>query len=214
MPRAPFTKWNLTLLSLGLTMAFAGGCVGAGSPGTTPLREPGFRGSTVRRPAVLLRVSVPEDLSPRERTRIPEDYQAALVDGFDRLGVPVVDLSVAPAGRGRLLEGLDRAPALARARDAGAEHLVIVDARLASGDLVHCRQAGRAVAGPTVYWDAGLEIDRVSDGKPLLVEPPSESLRVVNVELDCKAGRVVKRKTIDEMIPASVDLVLAPFGSR
>jgi hypothetical protein len=49
-------------------------------------------------------------------------------------------------------------------------------ARLAKDTLTHCRQAGRAVSGPTTFWDVGLEIRRVADTQPLLVEPPAEGL--------------------------------------
>ena len=85
-----FTTATIALLALG----FLAGC--ASSSDNTALREPGFRASTIRRPALLVRVSVPDDLSPRERARIPEDYQAALVEGLDRLGILAVDVAVAP----------------------------------------------------------------------------------------------------------------------
>jgi hypothetical protein len=195
-----------------LALVLLAGC--APSSNSTALREPGFRASTIRRPALLVRVSVPDDLNQRERARIPEDYQAAVVEGLDRLGILAVDVAVAPSGRSRALDGIDRASALTRAREAGAENLVIIDARLAHGDLRHCRGSGRSLVGPTTYWDAALEIDRVSDSKPLLVEPPSEELRAVDVELDCKTGRLIRRRGMDELINDSVRLVLGPFSSR
>jgi hypothetical protein len=207
--RSPsFTPATLAVLAL-LILA---GC--ASSSNSTALREPGFRASTIRRPALLVRVSVPDDLNQRERARIPEDYQAAVVEGLDRLGILAVDVAVAPSGRNRALDGIDRASALTRAREAGAESLVIIDARLASGDLRHCAGSGRNLVGLTTYWDAALEIDRVSDSKPLLVEPPSEELRAVDVELDCKTGRLIRRRSMDELINDSVRLVLGPFSSR
>ena len=212
MCRRSVARW-LPFVVLALWLFAGCGALGSSSS-SAPLREPGFRASTIRRPALLVRVSVSDDLSQRERNRIPEDYQAAVVEGLDRIGVLAVDAAMVPSSRGRALEGIERAPALARARDAGAEHLVIVDARLSRGDLVHCRQSGRPLVGPTTYWDAAIEIDRVSDGKPLLVEPPGEDLRVVDVELDCKTGRVIRRRSMDEMITDSVGLVLAPFNAR
>src|SRR5262245_7851810 len=211
MRRRCARKWLLCVLALWL----GSGCgVLGSSPDSGPLREPGFRASTVRRPALLVRVSVSDDLSQRERSRIPEDYQAAVVEGLDRIGILAVDATMLPAGRSRAFGGIERGPALARAREAGAEHLVIVEARLSRGDLVHCKQAGRQVAGPTTYWDAALEIDRVSDGKPLLVEPPGPDLRVVDIDLDCRTGKLIRRRSMDEMIQDSIDLVLAPFNAR
>jgi len=208
MPSRSSTKATLALLTLSLLS----GC--ASSTSSTALREPGFRVTTIRRPALLVRVNVADDVGQRERARIPEDYQAAVVEGLDRLGILALDVAVAPSGRSRALDGIDRTSALTRAREAGAEHLVIVDARLSRGDLLHCKERGRRLVGPTTYWDAALEIDRVSDGKPLFVEPPGEELRAVDVELDCKTGRLIRRRSMDELINDSVGLVLAPFGSR
>ena len=89
-----------------------------------------------------------------------------------------------------------------------------MDARLSQGDLSHCKQSGQVRSGPTTYWDVGLAIRRVVDGQPLLVEPPTEDLHAVDVELDCKTGRLIWRKSMDELITDSVALVLAPFSSR
>jgi hypothetical protein len=205
-----FTKWNLALAAL-----LAGsGCVGGFGGGMPAFREPGFRATSVRRPALLVRVSVPAELGRRERERIPEDYGAAVVEGLERLGVLAVDMASVPGTAARPLEGLDRPAALRRAREAGAEQIVIVDARLSNGDLTHCKQAGRARSGPTTFWDVGLEIRRVPDGHPLLVEPPGEDLRAVDVELDCKTGHLIRRKSMDELITDSVGLALAPFSFR
>jgi hypothetical protein len=168
----------------------------------------------VRRPALLVRVSVPAELDQRDRDRISENYQAAVEEGLERLGILAVDMATVPGTSSRPLEGLDRPAALRRAREAGAEQLVIVDARLAKDTLTHCRRAGRAVSGSTTFWDVGLEIRRVADTQPLLVEPPAEDLRAVDVELDCKTGRLIRRKSMDELITDSVGLVLAPFASR
>lgn len=209
MRRHSFTKWNLAIAALWL----AAGCAGFAS-GTPAFRDPGFRASSVRRPALLVRVSLPGELSPRERDRIPEDYQAAVVEGLDRLAILAVDLAFLPATSARPLEGLDRPAALGRAREAGAEQLVIVDARLARGDLAHCKGKDRTRSAPTVFWDVGLEIRRVADGQPLLVEPASEDLRALDVELDCKTGRLIRRKSMDELIADSVGLALTPFGNR
>ena len=211
MRRRPFRQWNPALLAAWLT---AFGCAGGLGDGTPAFREPGFRAASVRRPALLVRVSVPAELGQRERDRISENYQAAVVEGLERLGILVMDMATVPGTSSRPLEGLDRPAVLARAREAGAEQLVIVDARLAKDNLTHCRQAGRATSGPTTFWDVGLEIRRVADSQPLLVEPPAGDLRAVDVELDCKTGRLVRRKSMDELIADSVGLVLAPFASR
>jgi hypothetical protein len=214
MRRQPFPKRALARWTLALpALLLACGCAGFGTK-TTALREPGFRAESVRRPALLVRVSVPIELDKRDRDRIPENYEAAVVEGLEKAGILALDLSSAPGSSARPLEGLDLNAALTRAREAGAEQLVIVDARLSRGDLTHCRQSGQARSGPTTYWDVGLEIVRVTDGRPLLVEPPAEDLRAVDVELNCKTGKLIRRKSMDELITDSVGLVLAPFSSR
>lgn len=210
MRRHPFTQLNLTLAAL----LAASGCAGGFGSDTPAFREPGFRATSVRRPALLVRVSVPAELGQRERDRIPENYEAAVVEGFEVAGILAVDMASVPGSSTRPLEGLDRTAALSRAREAGADQLVIVDARLSRDDLIHCKQSGRARSGPTIFWDVGLEIRRVADGQALLVEPPAEALRAVDVELDCKTGRLIRRKSMDELITDSVGRVLAPFSSR
>ena len=113
--------------------------MGGFGSGTPSFREPGFRATSVRHPALLVRVSVPAEFGRRERD---------------------------------------------------------------------------CPSGPTTFWDLGLEIRRAADGQPLLVEPPAEDLRAVDAELDCKTGRLIRRKSMDELITDSVGLVLAPFSSR
>jgi hypothetical protein len=149
MRRRPFTKWNLALAAL----LAASGCVGGFGSGTPSFREPGFRATSVRRPALLVRVSVPAELGRRERDCIAENYEAAVVEGLERAGILAVDMASVPETSARPLEGLDRTAALSRPREAGLEQLVIVDTRLFQGDLAHCKQAGRARSGPTTFWE-------------------------------------------------------------
>ena len=109
----------LAFLAMGLLSACAGS-----SSSDDIVREPGFRASAIRRPALLVRVAVDEDLSARERARIPEDYQAAIVEGLDRMGILLVDVATVPPSRSRALQGIDRPPALTRAREAGAQGMI------------------------------------------------------------------------------------------
>ena len=53
-----------------------------------------------------------------------------------------------------------------------------------------------------------------STGQPLLVEPPAEDLRAVDVELDCKTGHLIRRKSMDELITDLVGLAPAALTSR
>lgn len=87
-----------------------------------------------------------------------------------------------------------------------------MDARLSHRDLIHCRAAGRPLTGVATFWEAGMEIRRVSDGETLVTEPPGDAQRTVDVELDCERGRLVRRKGIDETIEESVRKILAPLA--
>lgn len=209
MRRHALAQRTLALAALLL----ASGCAGFGAS-TAASREPGFRATSVRRPAIVVRVSAPAELGKRDRDRLSENYEAAVVEELERVGILAVDLSSLPGSPARPLEGLDLIAALSRAREAGAEQLVIVDARLSRDDLTHCKQSGRARTGPTTFWDVGLEILRVTDGRPLLVEPAAEDVRAVDVEIDCKSGKLIRRKSMDELITDSVGLALAPFSAK
>lgn len=203
-----------------LALLAAAGCAAPGLPG--PWREPGFHPSAVKRPAVLLRVSVDQvglgsgPFSEAERASLPERYESALQEALNALGILPVDVTLEARRQARSgerpLEGLDRARALARAGETGGEHLLVVDARLGRGRLVHCRDSGRPLAGTTTYWEAGLEVLRVRDGAALLSEPPAAERLVVDVELDCERGRLVRRKGMDEMVEESASRVLAPLS--
>ena len=48
----------------------------------------------------------------------------------------------------------------------------------------------------------------------LLNTPDADAARVVDLELDCKTGKLIRRRSMDELINDSVGLVLAPFNSR
>jgi hypothetical protein len=197
---------------------------GCATPSSGPVRwrEPGFDPAAVRRPAVLVLVSIERGgfgggaQGERERAAIPERYELAVLEALDRFGILPLDITLEarPGSQGheRPLEQVNRPRALARARETGAEHLLIVDARLARRDLVHCRESRRPRAGPTTFWVAGLEVLRASDGRTLLVEPPTAERLVTDVELDCESGRVTRRKGMDELVEESVTRILSPLG--
>jgi len=56
---------------------------------------------------------------PERNDRIPENYEAAVAEGLERVGILAVDLASVPGISARPLEGLDRTAALSRAREAG-----------------------------------------------------------------------------------------------
>jgi len=203
---------TFTKLSAAIFVALAAVACGVFSGPPPAQREPGFRADSVRRPAVFVRVSISQDFEEREWNRIGSEYQGAVEEALNRLGLLPVDTTFAAGAGQHPLEGLDRARPLARARETGAEHLLIVDARLARGRVTVCRESKQPRSGTAAFWEAGLEIRRASDGQPLLVNPGEG--RAVEVDVDCRTGQVTRRKSMDVMIEESVDAVLAPFGPR
>lgn len=203
---------TFTKLSAAIFVALAAAACGVFSGPPPAQREPGFRADSVRRPAVFVRVSISQDFEEREWNRIGSEYQGAVEEALNRLGLLPVDTTFAAGAGQHPLEGLDRARPLARARETGAEHLLIVDARLARGRVTLCPESKQPRSGTAAFWEAGLEIRRASNGQPLLVKPGEG--RAVEVDVDCRTGQVTRRKSMDVMIEESVDAVLAPFGPR
>jgi hypothetical protein len=146
------------------------------------------------------------------RGRIGSEYQGVVEEALNRLGLIAVDTTLAFGAGQSPLEGLDRARPLASARETGAEHLLIVDARLARGRVTLCRESKQPRSGTAAFWEAGLEIRRAGDGQVLLVEPGEAP--AVEVDIGCRTGQVTRRKSMDVMIEESVGAVLAPFGPR
>jgi len=201
---------TFTKLSAAIVVALAAGACGVFSGPPPAQREPGFKTDAVRRPAVFVRVSISQDFEERERGRIASEYQGAVEEALNRLGLLPVDTAFATGAGQSPLEGLDRVRPLARARETGAEHLLIVDARLARGRVTLCRESKQPRSGMAAFWEAGLEIRRAGDGQVLLVEPGGAP--AVEVDVNCRTGQVTRRKSMDVMIEESVGAVLAPFG--
>ena len=150
------------------------------------------------------------------RAGIPERYESAVQEALNGAGILPVDITLearrAEKTNDLPLEGIKPAAALARAREIGADHVVIVDARLSRRDFPLCRQGARALVGTATYWEAGLEVLRVSDGVRVLVEPPGAEQRVLDLEVDCRQGRLIRRKAMDEMIEESAKRALEPLS--
>lgn len=208
--------------AVGAALLAASGCATPELGPAGPWRDPAFRPSAVRQPAVYLQVSLERagmgsgPFSAEERAAIPERYETAVQEALNGAGILPVEITLearrAEKTNDLPLAGLKPAAALARAREIGADHLVIVDARLSRRDLALCRQGGRALVGTATYWEAGLEVLRVSDGVRVLVEPPGAEQRVLDLEVDCQQGRLIRRKAMDEMIEESANRTLEPLA--
>lgn len=197
---------------------------GCASPAPVAVREPAYRPAEIRRPAVVLQVSLDQsgfgegEFTNQERSGLPEQFESTLIDGLNSQGIFPLDvaLSALRAYRGSSdpIDRLDRGQALARARSLQADVLLVVDMHLSRRDLVYCRGAGRPFAARTTVVAVTLEVLRVSDGTRLLLEPPDAGLRVTDVDAPCTREQRARRLSSEELADATVSRALTVLMQR
>ena len=198
------------------------GCV---EPAPVAMRDPAYRPSEIRRPAVVLQVSLDQsgfgegEFTSQERAGLPEQFEAGLIEGLNARGIFPLDVALialrAYRGESDPIERLDRTPPLARARTLKADFLLVVDMRLSRRDLVYCREVRRPfLARGTTVVAVTLEVLRVSDGARLLLEPPDANLKLTDVEAECAPERRVRRLSTEEMADAAAARIVALLMKR
>jgi hypothetical protein len=182
------------LLWLGLT-----GCV------PSPVVPPGprFAPAELRRIVTVVHVAVARGaFSERERELLTAAYEGALLEGLNARALLVLDFQRAEA---RLP---DRAEVLARARALGADHVLLVAARVTREDGRFCAAEGRPFRAPVTRWSQALTVVRVDDGTPRLHEA-DPALGATDVEPDCVEPRQSRRRSGAEAAAAAVSRLLA-----
>src|SRR5437762_5989056 len=124
----------LALLGLAATA-----CVSPSGVEPAPIRAADFRPTQVRQPAVVVRLAFAGQLSEREREALPAEYEGALLEGLNTRAVLAKDVEILAQGDAKL----DAHAALARARTLGADHAIVVDVRVATGEAIFCRESRR-----------------------------------------------------------------------
>lgn len=214
MPNLP-PGLRIVALSLLLVTLSAHGCV---TPEPRAFRHPGFNPLEIRRPALVLQLSLGQtgfpgegEFSPRKENSFPSAFEIALLEGFNTEGILPVDvtLSTRRSPGGTPFEGIDRRQALDRGRALHADIVVILDATFSRRDLVFCREERRPFITRATLWMLGVEVLRVGDGTPLLVEPPGPALQLSDIEPDCERGRIERRRSTQELLHLAVQKVLA-----
>lgn len=202
---------SLLLVALGLP--------GCGTSELRAFRHPDFTPLKIRRPAVVLQVSLDRagslgegEFSAREQRSIPDAFEIALLEALNAEGILPVDATVS-VGRSTLasapFEGIDRRQVLDRGRTLGADVVMIVGASLARRDLVFCREERRPFIARAALWTLAAEVLRVADGARLLIEPPAPAWQLADVEPDCERGRIGRRLSAQELLDALVQRVLS-----
>src|SRR3970040_185628 len=172
MPKAA----RAALLAVLALLLAACGEVLRGEP--APTRAPDFRPEQVRRPLVLVRlVRGPGEWEERESRALPDEYQGALLEALNARAVLAREVQVRGERDGRL----DAPPALARARELGAAHAVLVEIRVAQVQAVFCRDSRRAFRAAATLWSQSLRVLRAADGAVRLAGAPGASLALPRV---------------------------------
>lgn len=162
----------------------------------------GFKPSELRQPAVFVRVAVALGaFGTRERTSLPAIYEGALLDGLNARAVLPRDTQRVTDAR------LDPRLALARAREVGADHAVLVDVTVERGEPEFCRESPRRFRASATTWIQTAEVLRSSDGATRL-RLSGPALTVTDVQPDCNAPRASHRRSSSETAAEGVTRLL------
>jgi hypothetical protein len=161
-----------------------------------------FSAQEIRQPAILVRVTARAGaLEPRERDRLADAYEGALLEGFDRRGLPPLDVQ-------RAATALDAGSALARAREVGADHAIVVEVTVERASRLFCRGGRRPFEVTTTIWAQQAHVLRATDGaRRLSVDGPA--VTVTDVEANCDDPRASRRRDGPETIREAVNRLLA-----
>ena len=185
-----------------ITMSLALAACASSAPHSateTPDRPSSFDAREFRQPAIFVRVDVrTAQLSTRDASEAPAEYQGLLLEGLNAKAVVPRDVTVV-AER----DALDRRAAVARAREVGADHALLVDVALLRKATPFCRGAFTA--------DTLTVIQKV-----LVVRANDEAVRWQPVQIetssfdaDCRNPRESKRQSRIETMQTAVNRLLS-----
>lgn len=189
---------------------------GCARPEPAALRHPEFKPASIRRPAVVLRLSLEQfggvdegGAGRRGRGALGEAVEIALLEGLNAEGILPVDVTLSARSASRSSAERDRAQALERARTLKADVLLIAEVSLVQRDLVYCRIERRPFLARTTLWTIGAEVVRIADGTRLLIEPADAAHQLGDIEPDCDRRRIERRLSAQEMLERTIQELLA-----
>ncbi|HEU5321088.1 MAG TPA: hypothetical protein VFX28_09810, partial [Methylomirabilota bacterium] len=179
------------------------GCAGlVPEPPTT--RAPDFHPRQIRQPAVFVRVVLEGSWSAADRAALRADYEGGLLEALNARGVLVRDARSVDAREGQPRPET----AVARAREIGADHAVIVDVRVAPETVRLCQDTRRPLRAQATVWHQDLHVLRAADGATRLKIVDNPTLTAHDAEIDCDTPRDSKRRTPTETIAAALEALL------
>ena len=190
--------------ALALVGLITAACVPPGGVEQAPIRAADFRPAQIRQPAVVVRLAFAERLSDREREALPAAYEGALLEGLNARAVLAKDVQVLAGGDQRL----DAGAALERARALGADHTILVEVRVATGEAIFCPESRRPFRAPVTVWSQSVQVLRVSDGAARLTIPGDAGLSITDLDADCDDPRASRRLPTGEALASAVARLL------
>jgi hypothetical protein len=179
----------------------AAGC--AARTGDPPRARERFEPKALRQPAVFVRVVLGSgSWSDRQRAVLPSEYEGALVEAMNARAVLVRDVQLIPPR-----DRLDRQAAVARAREVGADHALLVETAVAEEVAQFCEGTRQAFRRTTTVWKQRLTALRASDGA-VAFETPSP-VEVTGLEPDCDLPRESRPRSAAEQLGHAVETLLA-----
>lgn len=174
-----------------------------------PTQAVDFKPTEIRQPVIFVRVTLaPNQFGERERGTLASEYEGALLDGLNERAVLPKDVRLATEGT------FDVRAALARAREVGADHAILVEVRVTRGEALFCRGTGRPLRGLATIWTQEVQVLRTSDGAARLTLARGPALAVTDVNVDCDDPKASERRSPAETATEAVRKLLARlFGS-
>lgn len=169
------------------------------------MRASDFRPAQIRQPVIVVRLVLGQtDLGERERAALPGEYEGALLEGLNGKAVLARDVRILGAPDAKL----DERAALARAREVGADHAILVEVRVARQVATACEETKRPRRGQATVWQQDVAVLRVSDGAARLRMIGSPGLTAMDVEIDCDTPKSSRRRQPAETIADAVERLL------
>lgn len=179
-------------------------CAAPSAPGARSgsFRAADFAPGQVRQPAVFVRVVLGGGpWSERERRSLAAAYEGALLEALNARAVVTRDVRSGPEAPA------DEPAALARAREVGADHALLVAVRVDRGLRRFCLDGRRPFETTATVWRQQARLLRASDGaERLRVEP--DAATVSDLEPDCEDPRASRRRSPDETAAEAVSRLL------
>jgi hypothetical protein len=201
-----------SLLALVALAGLLAACSTAAPPRETIPVRADFRASEMRQPVVFAQLHFgPGDYTGEERKSMEQELEGALLDELNTraLLAKEVRVSVATGDAQR-----DPGPALARARELGADHAVLADLRVSRGPQLFCQGTRKRFQATATRWEQTAEVLRASDGAVRLRVIPGSILPVLDLDADCDNPRDSRRLSSSEAMADAVRRILTRLLSQ